>query len=110
MSDNTEMTDDAFLAKLQSMSNEALAKLLLNKSLIHLVNLLNDDMATAADINVARAILKDNNIGIVPTRTNVAGQLQQKLAERAGQSQKAPGVIPLDELDTVDIGDFMARH
>lgn len=105
-----EMTEEEFLAKLQSMSNESLAKLLLNKSLIHLVSLLNQDMATAADINVARAILKDNNIGIVPTRTNVAGQLKQKLEERAAQSQVAPNVIPLDELDSVDITDFMQRH
>lgn len=102
--------DAKFLARLQSMTNEDLAKMLLNKSLIHLVRLISDDMATAADISAARGILKDNNIGIVPTRTNAAGALVAKLQERSAMSQTQPGIIPVDDLDKVDIDDFIGRH
>ncbi|CCI88427.2 hypothetical protein BN110_008 [Yersinia phage phiR8-01] len=102
--------DAKFMARLQAMTNEDLAKMLLNKSLIHLVRLINDDMATAADISAARAILKDNNIGIVPTRTNAAGALEEKLKERSAMSQQQPGIIPVDDLNNIDINDFIGRH
>ncbi|AKQ07703.1 hypothetical protein [Yersinia phage vB_YenP_ISAO8] len=102
--------DAKFLARLQGMTNEDLAKMLLNKSLIHLVRLISDDMATAADISAARALLKDNNIGIVPTRTNAAGALEAKLKERSGMSMSQPGIIPVDDLNNIDIEDFVGRH
>ncbi|QYW05819.1 putative DNA maturase A [Vibrio phage vB_VpaP_G1] len=102
--------DAAFLKRLQEMSNEDLAKMLLNKSLIHLVKLINDDMATAADLSAARAFLKDNNVGIVPTRTNAAGALQEKLRQRAELIHNTPNQIPVDDLDNVDIDDFVQRH
>lgn len=97
-------------ALLGSMNNEDIAKLLLNKSLVKLALLLEDDMATAADYNVIRSILKDNNIGIVPTRTNAAGKLQEKLDEAAKRRGQVQGIIPVEELDNVDVSDFMARH
>ena len=105
-----EKKDAEFLARLQSMTNEDLAKLLLNESLKSLLVTLNKGWATASDINAARQILKDNNIGIVPTRTNVAGQLQAKLDAAAARRNQAPGIINVDELDNVDVNDFMARH
>lgn len=98
-----------FKEMLAKMTNEDLAKHLLNKSLQNLAVLLEEDMATAADMNVIRAILKDNNIGIVPTRTNAAGKLQEKLAARSKQSLQTPGVIPIQELDEVDLSDFVGR-
>ncbi|AZQ96386.1 putative DNA maturase A [Aeromonas phage ZPAH7B] len=98
-----------FKEMMAKMSNEDLAKHLLNKSLQNLAVLLEEDMATAADMNVIRAILKDNNIGIVPTRTNAAGKLKEKLAERSQTSLQTPGVIPIHELDEVDLSDFVGR-
>ncbi|AOT25408.1 putative DNA maturase A [Pectobacterium phage PP2] len=100
----------AFKALLASMDNEDLAKLLLNKSLIKLAVLLEEDMATAADFNVIRAILKDNKIGIVPTRTNAMGALKAQLDKRSKENQSSKGVIPVDELDKVDLDDFVQRH
>ena len=99
-----------FKAMLAGMSNEQLAKLLLNKSLVKLAVLLEEDMATAADYNVIRAILKDNNIGIVPTRENAMGKLQAKLKERSGENQKQSNIIAPDKLTDVDIDDFVQRH
>lgn len=101
---------EQFRELLMGMDNEQLAKLLLNKSLVNLALLLEDNMATAADYNVIRAILKDNSIGIVPTRTNAMGKLQEKLEERSKSNHAAPNIIPPSELDKVDIDDFMQRH
>lgn len=101
---------EEFRQMLLGLDNEALAKLLLNKSLVNLAMLLENDMATAADYNVIRAILKDNSIGIVPTRTNAMGALQAKLKAKSEQNQAAPNIIAPDELDKVDIEDFMQRH
>lgn len=99
-----------FRQMLLGLDNEALAKLLLNKSLVNLAMLLENDMATAADYNVIRAILKDNNIGIVPTRTNAMGALQAKLKAKSEQNHAAPNIIAPTELDKVDIDDFIQRH
>ena len=101
---------DLFKQMLADMDNEKLAKLLLNKSLQKLALLLEEDMETAADFNVIRAILKDNNIGIVPTRDNAMGKLQEKLKQRSGESDSVSGIIPVDELTQVDISDFIQRH
>lgn len=101
---------EEFRQMLLGLDNEALAKLLLNKSLVNLAMLLENDMATAADYNVIRAILKDNNIGIVPTRTNAMGALQEKLKAKSQQNHTAPNIIAPSELDKVDIDDFMQRH
>lgn len=92
--------------KLSGMGNEDIAKHLLNKSLIKLAILLEEDMATAADFNVIRSILKDNNVGIVPTRTNAAGRIQAKLKERSDVNQGLTGIIPIEQLDKFDIADF----
>lgn len=109
-----ELSEDEKLAvfkeMLSGMDNEALAKLLLNKSLQKLAILLEDDMATAADYNVIRALLKDNNIGIVPTRENAMGKLQEKLKQRSAEADTVSNIIPVDELTNVDITDFMSRH
>lgn len=99
-----------FRQMLLGLDNESLAKLLLNKSLVNLAMLLENDMATAADYNVIRAILKDNSIGIVPTRTNAMGALQEKLKAKSEQNHAAPNIIAPSELDKVDIEDFMQRH
>lgn len=99
-----------FREMLLSMNNEQLAKLLLNKSLQKLALLLEEDMATAADFNVIRAILKDNNIGIVPTRTNAMGALQAKLQEKSKQNLASPKIIAPTELDKVDIDDFVQQR
>lgn len=101
---------EEFRQMLLGLDNEALAKLLLNKSLVNLAMLLENDMATAADYNVIRAILKDNNIGIVPTRTNAMGALQAKLKAKSEQNHAAPNIIAPTELDKVDIDDFIQRH
>lgn len=97
-------------ALLGGMSNEEIAKLLLNKTLAKLALLIEDDMATAADYNVVRQFLKDNNIGITPTRTNVAGKLEAKLKEAAARRDQVKGIIPVDDLDNVDVSDFIQRH
>lgn len=99
-----------FKELLASMSNEQLAKMLLNKTLTSLAVLLEEDMATAADYNVIRAILKDNNIGIVPTRENAMGKLQAKLKEASTRNQNQANIIKPDELSQVDIDDFVQRH
>ncbi|CUH74618.1 terminase small subunit [Cronobacter phage Dev-CD-23823] len=108
------LTDDEklelFKKMLAEMDNEALAKLLLNKSLQKLALLLEEDMATAADYNVIRALLKDNNIGIVPTRKNAMGALKEKLLNRSKEADQGSNIIPQDELTQVDITDFMQRH
>ena len=104
-----EKKDAEFLARLQSMTNEDLAKLLLNESLKSLLVTLNKGWATASDINAARQILKDNNIGIVPTRQNAAGQLQKKLKERA-EAAKDGTHHTVADLDNVGIDDFIQRH
>lgn len=101
---------EEFRQMLLGLDNEALAKLLLNKSLVNLAMLLENDMATAADYNVIRAILKDNSIGIVPTRTNAMGALQAKLKAKSAENHAAPNIIAPSELDKVDIEDFMQRH
>lgn len=101
---------EEFRQMLLGLDNEALAKLLLNKSLVNLAMLLENDMATAADYNVIRAILKDNSIGIVPTRTNAMGALQDKLKAKSQQNQAGSNIIAPSELDKVDIEDFMQRH
>lgn len=101
---------EVFKEMLAGMDNEKLAKLLLNKSLQKLALLLEEDMATAADYNVIRALLKDNNIGIVPTRENAMGRLQEKLNQRSAEADKGSNIIPVDELTQVDIGDFIQRH
>lgn len=102
-----EEADKAFMERLRSMSNEELAKLLLNESLISLARTINKGWATAADLNAARQFLKDNDIGIVPTRTNAAGKLKEALQARSASSQQSPGVIPIEELDQLDIEDFV---
>ncbi|URG13944.1 putative DNA maturase A [Aeromonas phage AHPMCC7] len=102
-----EAADKAFMERLRSMSNEELAKLLLNESLISLARTINKGWATAADLNAARQFLKDNDIGIVPTRTNAAGKLKEALQARSASSQQSPGVIPIEELDQLDIDDFV---
>lgn len=99
-----------FKELLASMSNEQLAKMLLNKTLTSLAVLLEEDMATAADYNVIRAILKDNNIGIVPTRENAMGKLQAKLKEASTRNQGQANIIKPDDLTNVDIDDFVQRH
>lgn len=101
---------EVFKSMLADMDNEKLAKLLLNKSLQKLALLLEEDMATAADYNVIRALLKDNNIGIVPTRENAMGRLQEKLKQRSQEADAGSNIIPVDELTQVDIGDFIQRH
>lgn len=109
-----ELTEEERLKQLEEMlngmSNEAIAKLLLNKTLSKLALLLEADMATAADYNVVRSILKDNNIGIVPTRENAAGKLEQKLKEAAARRSTTPGIIDVDKLDDVSMDDFVQRH
>lgn len=107
---NEEEKLEVFKEMLAGMDNEKLAKLLLNKSLQKLAVLLEEDMATAADYNVIRALLKDNNIGIVPTRDNAMGKLQEKLKQRSAEADKGGNIIPVDELTQVDIGDFLQRH
>lgn len=100
--------DAAFLARLRALSNEELAKMLLNESLVHLVKLVKDGFATAADISAARGLLKDNNIGIVPTRTNAAGKLKQQLLRRAKAAERNQDGV--GDLNQMDIDDFVERQ
>nr|UWD77063.1 MAG: DNA packaging protein [Bacteriophage sp.] len=104
-----EKKDAEFLERLSNMSNEDLAKLLLNNSLKQLLVTINKGWATASDINTARQFLKDNNIGIVPTRSNAAGALQKKLKERAAAA-KGGTHHSVSDLDNVGIDDFIQRH
>lgn len=92
----------ALEAELITMSDEQIARLLLNKMLKSLAIRIEEGMATAADLNVARAILKDNDIGIIPTRDNAAGKLKEKLERRASESK----AMPMDEICTLDISDW----
>jgi len=73
------MTDT--LTTLSDILDES-AKLLLAK--------IKDGTATAADLNVARALLKDNGINAIPTKTNGLGGLADSLpfqsAEDIGQT------------------------
>ncbi|QHB36537.1 DNA maturase [Pectobacterium phage MA14] len=106
-----ERKDAEFLERLNSMSNEDLGKLLPNNSLKQLLITFNKGWATASDINTARQFLKDNNIGIVATRENAAGQLKEKLKQRAEAAQTpGAGHHSLTELDDVNIDDFLQRH
>lgn len=100
--------DAAFLARIRALSNEELAKMLLNESLVHLVKLVKDGFATAADISAARGLLKDNNIGIVPTRTNAAGKLKQQLLRRAKAAERNQDGV--GDLNQMDIDDFVERQ
>lgn len=100
--------DAAFLARLRALGNEELAKMLLNESLVHLVKLVKDGFATAADISAARGLLKDNNIGIVPTRTNAAGKLKQQLLRRAKAAERNQDGV--GDLNQMDIDDFVERQ
>lgn len=100
--------DAAFLVRLRALSNEELAKMLLNESLVHLVKLVKDGFATAADISAARGLLKDNNIGIVPTRTNAAGKLKQQLLRRAKAAERNQDGV--GDLNQMDIDDFVERQ
>lgn len=104
-----EKKDAEFLARLSAMSNEELAKLLLNNSLKQLLVTINKGWATASDINTARQFLKDNNIGIVPTRENAAGALKDKLAQRANEA-KSGAHHNVADLDNVSVDDFIQRH
>lgn len=57
------------------------------KTLERLLDLLSEDLvkridqgtATAADLNVARQLLKDNNISAIPTKSNGLGKLAESL-------------------------------
>jgi hypothetical protein len=46
----------------------------------NLLEKIKNKTATAADLAVARAFLKDNNISSVPTKKNGLGKLTEKLA------------------------------
>lgn len=105
--DEQDAKDAEFLARLRGMTNEDLAKLLLTESLISLARTINKGWATAADLNAARQFLKDNNIGIVPTRTNAAGKLKEALEQRSQSAQSQRGIIPIEELDQLDLEDFV---
>lgn len=91
---------------LTTMSQEEKAKLLLDKVLNNLIITLEDGFATAADYGVAIRLLKDNNIGITPTRDNVAGQLQAKLAESSRRASE-DNLVPVEQLGKFDIDDFV---
>lgn len=97
------------MAELMEMADQELAKILLKKMLTTLIANIESGLATASDLNVARALLKDNNIGIVPTRDNAAGILQQRLAANSERAASNPGVISPSELNSVDIDDFVGR-
>ena len=99
----------ALLAKLQGMGNEDLAKHILKAALIRLAMSIESGLATAADLNVARQFLKDNNVGIVPTRGNAAHRVQEAIQRRAGEVGAKVDTIPLDQIDSFDISDFVGR-
>lgn len=44
---------------------------------------LKDGSATAADLNVARQLLKDNGVGLTPVKTDVLGELRDALPFQA---------------------------
>lgn len=97
---------DVLKKALTTMSQEDRAKLLLDKVLNNLIITLEEGMATAADYGVAIRFLKDNSIGITPTRDNVAGKLQDKLAESSRRASE-DNVVPVQELGKFDIDDFV---
>lgn len=49
-----------------SQSNIDLAEELLTKTLKHLLKMIDEGLATASDLNVARQLLKDSDISILP--------------------------------------------
>lgn len=64
-------------------------------------------VATAAELSVARALLKDNNITSIPKHDAAAQELQERLASRA-RNRKVPGrTVAGDERAIVaEAGDF----
>ena len=49
--------------------------------------------ATAADLSVARGLLKDNNINCIPRDDNTIGELEKKLQERRANRMKPKMVV-----------------
>ena len=78
MSDENKLEMDPELALLD---DESLARTLLTVSLRDLVNRIQKGVATAADLNVARAYCKDLNIQMVPKPGNSAGQLGKAVTD-----------------------------
>ena len=62
------------------MEREELCNQLYDLTLAELIDKIQKKTATAADLAVARAFLKDNNISSVPTKKNPLGKLTQALA------------------------------
>lgn len=60
---------------------EELGKLLLEETLNALLKRVRSGEATAADLNVARAAVKDLNIQMLPTEGNAAGQLARAVTD-----------------------------
>lgn len=97
------------MEKLMAMADQELAKLLLKRVLATLISNIDTGLATASDLNVARALLKDNNIGIVPTRDNAAGILEARLKQQEQRALSTPGITAPNQLNEVDISDFVQR-
>lgn len=96
----------AFKKVLMTLSDEEKARMLLSASLDQLLINIKEGMSSASDLNVARQFLKDNDIGIVPTRENVAGKLAEALRRNSANSDAA-NAVPVEKLGEFDVTDFM---
>jgi len=62
-----------------SADRRELLEALFDASLKDLLQKIKDDKATAAELNVARQLLKDNGINAIPTKSNHLGKLAEAL-------------------------------
>ena len=78
--DKTDV-DPPLPADIQRLDGDDLAKQLLTDVARRLLQRVRAGKATAADLNVARALCKDQGIGMRPTKTNPLGQLAGALTD-----------------------------
>lgn len=93
-------------------ANEALLGELHNVLTTQLLDRIKAGEATAADMAVARGLLKDNHITCIPKDDNAVGELQKKLAERRAK-REAPklAVVPSDDTQAAaEDAAFMMRQ
>lgn len=81
-------------------ANEALLGILHNALAEDLLKKIQAGEASAAEMAVARGLLKDSHITCVPAENNAAGELQRKLDERRAKRETPQlKVVQSDDLD-----------
>lgn len=84
-------------------ANETLLSKLHDLVTTDLIARITSGEATAADLAVARGLLKDNHITCVPSENSAIGELEKKLQERrAKRLVPRLSVVPSDDLVGAD--------